>query len=409
MKLLFIHNTLPGQFEHLMRALARDPRNEVVGIGQEFLSPAPLFGVRVETYTRTAPVKRKADEFLCSNEEAIGNGLAVAAKLGELKRSGFVPDIAIAHLGWGESIYFKDIYPTTPLLGYCEFYHRARAADADFDPTFPLGLNDLFRIRTANAAKLLGLVGMDLGVSPTAWQKSLFPPEFQRKIAVVHEGVDISRYRPDPQALFRLPDGRTLSRADPVVTYAARSLEPYRGFPQFLRAAAELCRRRRDCQIVIAGGDGPSYGPAHDRNSLLQERPIDRTRVHFVGPLPPDDYVKLLQVSSVHVYLTVPFVLSWSLLEAMAVGCVVVGSDTPPVREIVRHGVNGLLADFFSVRQIVDMVERVLDHPQREWELGLRARADVVASFDHRQAVRRYRELIAGLLSSQRRGQGVTG
>jgi glycosyltransferase involved in cell wall biosynthesis len=412
MKLLFIHKNLPGQFEHLIRSLILDRRHEVVCICQNFTPQQyPLFGLRVETYNKPAPSEGALPGFLFSSEESVGNGLAVAGKLTELSLSGFVPDIAIAHLGWGESLYFKDIYPNTPLVGYCEFYYHARGVDADFDPEFPLALNDIFRIRTANATKLLGLVGMDIGVSPTQWQRSLFPPEFQRKIMVIHEGVDIERIKPDPSAVLHLPNGVTLSREQPVVTYATRNLEPYRGFHIFIRAVAELCRRRRDCHIVIAGGDEVSYSAFSHRETyrekMLREVEIDPDRVHFVGRLPFDDYLKLLQISSAHIYLTVPFVLSWSLLEAMAAGCVIIGSDTAPVREVVKHGYNGLLADFFSPKEIADRVERVLDHPSREQALGLQARADIFNSFDVAQSVHRYRELIDRLLSNNRYTQGA--
>lgn len=403
MKFLFIHKHLPGQFEHLIRSLASDPRNEVVCIGQE-LQPqrSPLPGPRIMLYQKPEIAGGALRDFLRNFEAAVGNGLSVAAKLMELRRTGFVPDIAFAHLGWGESLYFKDIFSDTPLVGYCEFYYHARGVDADFDPDFPLSLNDVFRIRTINAAGLLGLSDIDLGVSPTEWQRSLFPSEFQRKITVIHEGIYTACIRPDSGASFQLPDGSELRPGQPVVTYATRNLEPYRGFHVFLRTVAELSRRRQDCRFVIAGGDEVSYSSVPKgetyRQRLLREVEIDPNRVHFVGRLPFDDYLKLLQVSAVHVYLTVPFVLSWSLLEAMSSGCVIVGSDTAPVRELLRHGQNGLLADFFSHREIADMVERVLDHPNREKELGLRARRDVINDYDVAQSLGKYRDLIDRLL-----------
>jgi glycosyltransferase involved in cell wall biosynthesis len=406
MKYLFIHKHLPGQFEHVLRSLSSDPRNEVVCIGQEYKpQQSTLQAPRVLIYQPPAMAGGAFREFLRNFEEAVGNGLAVAAKLKDLSRAGFVPDIAFAHLGWGESLYFKDIFPDTPLIGYCEFYHHAQGADAGFDPEFPMGLNDTFRIRTMNAAKLLGLAGIDIGVSPTLWQRSLFPAEFQRKITVIHEGVDTARIRPDPAATFRLPNGAVLGREQTVVTYATRNLEPYRGFHVFMRAVAELSRRRRDCQFVIAGGDEVSYSAVASggtyREKLLREVEIDPRRVHFVGRLPFEDYLRLLQISTVHVYLTVPFVLSWSLLEAMSAGCVIVASDTAPVREVLRHGHNGLLADFFSPREIADMVERVLNHPGREKDLGSRARADIIGDYDAAQSGERYRKLIDRLLSNR--------
>lgn len=405
MKFLFIHKYLPGQFEHFIRSLSANPRNQVVCIGQEFTPqrvplPAPTMQYRMPEVAHGA-----LSDFLRSFELAVSHGLTVAAKLSELRRTGFVPDIAFAHLGWGEPLYFRDLFPDTLLVGYCEFYYHARGVDADFDPDFPLNLSDVFRIRTMNASALLSLSDMDLGVSPTLWQRSLFPPEFQKKITVIHEGIDTARIRPDPDASFRLSDGTELRPGQPIVTYATRNLEPYRGFHVYMRAVAELARRRQDCRFVIAGGDEVSYSAAPReecyRQKMLREVEIDPARVHFVGRLPFDDYLKLLQVSAVHVYLTVPFVLSWSLLEAMSAGCVIVGSDTAPVREVLRHGQNGLLADFFSHREIADMVERVLDDPQGEKELGLRARADVVNGYDMARSVESYHELVDRLLCNR--------
>jgi glycosyltransferase involved in cell wall biosynthesis len=405
MKVLFIHKHMPGQFEHLLRALAADSRHEVVCIGQAYTPQRPIAPTpRVQAYRSPAVAGSAFQGLLRSFEEAVGNGLAVAAKLRELAGSGFVPDIAIAHLGWGEALYFKDVFPDTPLLGFCEFYHHARGVDADFDPEFPLGHNDTFRIRTMNAAKLVQLTGMDLGVSPTLFQRSLFPAEFRRKITVIHEGVDTSLIRPRPDASYRLSDGTVLRRGEPVVTYATRNLEPYRGFHVFARAAAELCRRRQDCRIVIAGADEVSYSAVPSRGTyrqrMLREVDLDPRRVHFVGRLAFEEYVALLQVSAVHVYLTVPFVLSWSLLEAMSAGCVIVASDTAPVREVLRHEENALLVDFFSHRGIAAMVERVLEHPQRLRDLGQKARLDVVRDYDARLAVVRYWGLIERLAAN---------
>lgn len=411
MNLLFIHKKSPGQFEHLIRALSRERHHALTVICQNFApQQGSLPGVRVETYEPAAHGVA-AWHPLATNGEAVANGLAVAAKLQDLKSSGFVPDLVFAHLGWGESIYFKDVFPACPLVGYCEFYHHPRGVDADFDPEYPLAPDDVFRIRTANAAKLLGLVGMDMGVSPTRWQRGLFPPEFQRKITVIHEGVDTARIKPDPEARFRLPNGLEVGRNEPIVTFATRNLEPYRGFHVFMRAVAEIKKRRKDCRFIIAGADEVSYGAAVSgesyRDHMLRELKLYSDGVHFVGYLPFQEYIKLLQVSRVHVYLTVPFVLSWSLLEAMAAACVIVGSDTAPVREVLRHGRNGLLADFFSPRQIADQIESVLDHPQHRQDLGRVARADVVDSFDLGRSLGRYRELIENLHCNQRYMRGA--
>jgi glycosyltransferase involved in cell wall biosynthesis len=407
MRYLFIHKQLPGQFEGLIKSLLDDPNNAVVGIGQEFQPLRySLLRLGLETYELADIASPGQHPTLRVCADDIAHGLSVAEVLNRLRQDGYVPDLAVAHLGWGEATYFKDIFPDTPLLGYCEFFYRARGADVDFDPSFPLTREEEFRIRSANAVKMLGLESMDVGVTPTRWQKSLFPAEYQSKIRVIHEGVDVDWLRPDADARFRLPSGRLLTRADRVVTFATRNLEPYRGIETLLRAVALLCRRRQDCQFVIAGGDGISYGAPslgqNCRQRLSAELGLDSERVHFVGHLPYRDYLSLLQVSSAHVYLTVPFVLSWSMLEAMAAGCVVIGSDTAPVREVLRHGHNGLLVDFFSPDDVAATVNHVLENPARVQSLGQQARADIVARYSRDHALREYSTLMQGLLGRTR-------
>jgi glycosyltransferase involved in cell wall biosynthesis len=243
--------------------------------------------------------------------------------------------------------------------------------DVGFDPEFASIFNDPSRLRARNAINLLAFQAADWGHSATAWQRGLYPPEMQTRISVLHEGVDTELARPRPDARFKLPaSGKVLTRRDEVITYVARNLEPYRGFHVFMRALPQLLRRRKSAQVVIVGGDGVSYGtppPPRStfRETMLQElgAKLDLSRVHFVGMLEYRDYLTLLQVSSVHVYLTYPFVLSWSFLEAMACGCLIVGSATPPVLEVLRDGSNGLTVDFFAHKHLASRIEFALDHP----------------------------------------------
>ena len=231
------------------------------------------------------------------------------------------------------------------------FFYHSNGADTNFDPEFPNSLDDVLRIRTKNSINLLNLQASDAGVSPTQWQKSLYPSEFQSKISVIHEGINADIAKPNSKAVFTLLNGQKITTKDKVVTYVARNLEPYRGFHQFISALPEICQRQPDCHVLIVGGDDISYGRKHDgglsyREKLMQELSFDQNRVHFLGKLPYADYLSVLQISSAHVYLTVPFVLSWSMLEAMAVECVVIASNTAPVSEVINSK-NGLLVDFF--------------------------------------------------------------
>ncbi|MFM8442014.1 MAG: glycosyltransferase [Methylococcus sp.] len=401
-----IHKHLPGQFEHLIRAVLDNPNNEVLGIGQSFAPQLhTLFGLDVEIYYPVSIVDHALHDCLYSHAENIGNGLAVANVLTRLKQDGYAPDICFAHIAWGEVLYFKDIYPDVPLVGYCEFYYHAVGVDADFDPNFPLTQNDTYKIRSANAALLLSLASIDVGISPTQWQKSLFPKEFHHKIRVIHEGLDLSEFKLESDATLQIPNGVSLSRKDRVVTYATRNLEPYRGFHVFMRAISEICEKQPNCHIVIAGGDDISYGQPirHGtyREHLLSDLGIDSSRVHFMGRLPRSDYLKLLYVTSAHIYLTVPFVLSWSMLEAMAMGCPIVASDTPPVREFLQHERNALLVDFFSPEEIAQSVIQLLDDAKLSKQLGDNARHDAIHGANSKIAIRKYFNLINRLLHGE--------
>jgi glycosyltransferase involved in cell wall biosynthesis len=308
---------------------------------------------------------------------AVQRGRAVAAGAMQLRRSGFSPDVVFAHLGWGEALFLKDIFPEAKLLLYCEFFYRARGADMGFDPEFAPSAGSIARLRVMNAPLLMALDAADLGMAPTQWQRRQFPSVYRSRIPVVHDGIDTDVAVPgrDPE--------------EELVTFVARNLEPYRGFHVFMRAIPEIQRRRPKARIVIVGGDEVSYGvrlqPGETyRQRLLRELDgrIDLSRVHFPGRIGYGAYLDLLRRSAVHVYLTYPFVLSWSLLEAMACGCLVVGSRTPPVQEVIRDGVNGLLVDFFSTEEIAARIDDALARQQELAPLRAAARRTVVERYD---------------------------
>ncbi|MGH8602474.1 MAG: glycosyltransferase family 4 protein [Gammaproteobacteria bacterium] len=402
MKALFIHQNFPGQFKHLACHMATDPANQIVAVMREYapgLKDAAYDRFARQAYRPARAPTPNIHHYVYNIEASVLNGQAVARLLHGLKRKGFTPDVTFAHVGWGEALYFKDVFPDRPLIGYCEFYYRARSVDADFDPEFPITEDDHLRIRTRNAVTLLSLDACDKGVSPTNWQKGLFPREYQNKIALIHDGIDVDTAVPNPRATFTLRNGLVLQKDMEIVTFTARNLEPYRGFHVFMRAVEQICRRRPNCHVVISGGDDVSYSarlPEQQtyREKMLGEVSIDPNRVHFIGFLPYADHLNLLQVSTAHVYLTVPFVLSWSLMEAMATECVVIGSDTPPVREVLHHGKNGLLVDFFSPEAIADAVDAAFSHPRRMAHLGAAARRSVAKKYHVNDALVEYRELI---------------
>jgi glycosyltransferase involved in cell wall biosynthesis len=266
-------------------------------------------------------------------------------------------------------------------------------------------LDDVLRIRSKNTNHLLSLEAVDAGICPTQWQKSTHPQEFQYKLHLIHEGIYTDVAKPNSAAQYKLPNGTTLTAKDEVITYVGRNLEPYRGFHQLMRAAELICQRRPKAQILIIGGDDISYGrqlPKGEtwRQRMLKEVDIDESQVHFLGKVPYQQYLQALQISSAHIYLTVPFVLSWSMLEAMAAGCAVIGSNTAPVIEVIKHSKNGLLVDFFSPTEIADAVDKLLDNPKKYQKMRQAARKSIVDHHTIEQGIKQYINLFDAVLKS---------
>ena len=386
MRILFVHQNFPGQYAHLLAHYASDPANEIVFLTRR--ANAPFAGIRKLVYRLSREANPKTHFYVRSIEGAVLHGQAVARVALRLKNEGFVPDVILGHNAWGETLYLKDVFPDAPLLAYFEYYYRASGGDIGFDPEFPETLDVRLRVRTLNAVNLMGLEAADRGQTATEWQHSTYPKRYRDMITVGHEGIDTERVKPDREAKLILPEGREFMRADEVVTYVARNLEPYRGFHIFMRALPEILRRRPKAHAVIIGGDEVSYGRNAGngrtwRQTMLAEvgAKLDLSRVHFLGRVPYATFVNALQVSSAHVYLTYPFVLSWSMLDAMAAGCVVIASSTAPVKEVIRDGENGLLFDFFDTKAIAEKVESVLGEPKRYESLGARAREAIEERF----------------------------
>ena len=330
-------------------------------------------------------------------------GIRAAEAMEGIRQRQGAPDVIIGHVGWGSLLFSKDVFPSTPALGYCEFYYRAAGADVGFDARAPVRFDDVIRLKARNFAQDSTLLGLDAGISPTQWQRAGYPQALAQRIAVVHDGIDTAFCRPDGDATFVLPDGRVLKPGDPVVTYAARNLEPYRGFPQFMHAAARLSRQDSRVMFVVAGADGAAYGPNPSdgrswRQTLLDETGIDPSRIVFVGSLPHAELIRLFQVSAAHVYLTFPFVLSWSMLEAMASGVLLIGSATPPVEEFVTDGVNGFLTPFFDVDLLVERLAVALTAGSKLTPLRVAARETTLARANLAACLRHQSHLLGKLL-----------
>lgn len=395
MRVLFVHKVFPGQYAHLARVLAAERGNEVVFLHAE--GEDEIANVRKVRIAATRKAAAETHHYVQGLESAVLQGQAAYRAASELARSGFRPDVICAHAGFGPGLYLKDVFPGVPVLGYFEWFYRAHDADADFLDRAAVTADEALRIRTRNAEILLELTNCDHGLCPTAFQRDQFPPELRDKLTVLHDGVDTRYFAPLPSALAGAPADAE------IVTYATRGLEPYRGFPQFMEALALLQARRKRLHAVVVGADETNYGrpPAngggHRAETLAAIPTLDHARVHFRGFLPPAEYRDVLRASQVHVYLTVPFVLSWSLLDAMATGCAIVGSDTTPVREVLRDGETGLLADMRSPPAVAAAIERFLDDRDLAARLGSAARQHVVEHYALEKLLPRQRELVASL------------
>ena len=397
MRLLVVHQNFPGQFGHLIREWSSRRGWDVRGLGRDSAPGLPGF----EGLSRYRLHRKGATgqhPYLRQMEAATLHGQAVAREMLRLRKQGFVPDAILAHPGWGETLYAKDVYPDARLVHYCEWYYHADGADLGFDPEFPITFDDRARIRTWNALHALNLTQCDAAVTPTQWQRDRHPRLFRQKITVQHEGIATEGLTPDPAATVTTQSGVTLRAGDPVITYVARNLEPYRGFHVFMRALAAIQQSNKRCHAVIVGGDDVSYGksPAPGtswREFMLRSVALDPARTHFLGRVPRECFVRVLQVSAAHVYLTYPFVLSWSLLEAMSCGAPIVASRTAPVREVIHDPSLARLVDFFDVQALAAAVLETLDDPAAARTMGELGRRSA-QRFSQRAAVPCYDGLL---------------
>jgi glycosyltransferase involved in cell wall biosynthesis len=406
MKILFLHPNMPGQYKHLARYFGAQKDTECVFITKH--KTAKIKGVSRITYGLKRDASPKTHRYLIGSERAILNGQTVWRAAHALReKKGFVPDIICAHPGWGDALFIKDLFPDTPLLSFFEFYYRAHGADVGFDPNHQPDADDLARLRVKNITNLLSLEAADFGICPTAWQTALHPKAYQHKLCTLHDGVDTDIAKPNADAVFTLPNGkRSFKKGDEIITYIARNFEPYRGFPTFMKAAEILQKARPNAHIIAVGADGVSYGKQPPkgqtyRQMLMKQVKLDTSRIHFVGLLPYNELIKLFQVSAAHIYLTKPFVLSWSMLEAMACGAPLVASNTPPVTEVMTHEKDGLLVDFFEAEDVAQQVIRLLEDPKLAKALGKQAVKTVAQKFALKDVLPLHVKLIESIAHKQ--------
>lgn len=396
MKILFIHQNFPGQFKHLAVELARQG-HEVKALTLRVKERTRWNGVDILPYALQKRSEQRTHPWVLDLDSKVTRAESCYRAARMLRDQGYAPDVIIAHHGWGEAMFLRDVWPAARMGLYCELYHLTDYPHAGFDPEFPVPdeMDAEIRIRLKNLNNHLHFEAAQAGISPTHFQADTFPQPFRDKITVVHDGINTDMLQRRDDVRFEIEGGPVLTREDEVVTFVNRNLEPYRGYHVFMRALPRLLRERPHAQVVVVGGDGVSYGARPPKGQTWKQIYIDEVRdripdadwarVHFLGRIPYDRFVRLLQVGRVHLYLTYPFVLSWSLFESMSCEAAIVASATAPVQEALTHDVTARLVDFFDGDALVDQAIDLLEDSAARDRLGRAARAHVRDTYDLRR------------------------
>ena len=392
MNILLIHQNYPGQFKHLGPALAQ-LGHRVVAMTMKVTEPGLRDGVQIVPYRPSRGTTNGIHPWVGDFETKVIRGEACLHAAMKLNDEGFEPDAIVAHHGWGESLLLKELWPKSSMGIYCEFYYHAQGADVGFDSEFPLpDLAERCRLRLRNLNNMVHFEIASRGISPTHWQASTFPEHFRGKIDAIHDGIDTNTLVPNPHIAMKLAEDIHIHKGDEVITFVNRNLEPYRGYHTFMRALPKILGERPNARVLIVGGDDVSYGARPQNGQSWREIYWNealpkmteqmRSRVHFLGHVSYEQFVAVLQISSVHVYLTYPFVLSWSLLEAMSVGCAIVASDTQPLKEVIVHNETGLMVSFFEPEKLAKEVCCLLADSALRDRLGRNAREFARKTYD---------------------------
>ena len=375
--------------KHLSMALHKRG-DEVISIGgPESATKAPWKLIRYKKLISDIP--QACSALGLDSVDKLLRAETVGTIMNDLRKTNWIPDIIIGHSGWGELIAVKDIFPNVPVLHYLEFFYKTNVGDLNFDPEFKEHKwLDQTKLRIMQTWQLQALHDLDTVLMPTHFQAQTIPSIYQNKCEVIHEGIDTETIGPLDNRYISLKKANlTLRKGDEVVSFVNRSLEPTRGFHVFMRALPKLQKLRPKAQIIIVGSEEVSYSqpPQGDeswKEAMLKELSgeLDLKRIHFVGKIEHNILHEIFRICSCHVYLTYPFVLSWSLLEAMSCEAVVIGSKTPPVEEVIEHQVNGLLVDFFDTNKLAETIEKVLKSPKKYKKLGKKARKTIQQRYD---------------------------
>lgn len=398
MQILFVHQNFPGQYRNLVQHFAAAPEWECYAIGEREnvkrqLYYIPKSGLNLLGYDEPKKVPSGLHGAAKEFTEQLNRAQSIATVLLRQKKNGLNPDVICAHPGWGEGLYLREIFPRAKLLYFFEFFFSPEGPLVDFDPAYPSNIGEKLNFRAKNATNFISLNVADAGICPTSWQWQTYPGEYHHKLRIIHDGINTGVAKPNPGAELVFPNSarpeQKFTRADEIVTFSVRNLEPSRGFHRYMRALPRLQKARPNAQFLIVGGDESSYVKGHPsgrpwREVLLEEvgAELDMSRILFLGRVPYQTLLDLFSISSLHIYMTIPFVLSWSVMEAMACGATVLGSSTGPVNEVIEDGVNGFLFDYFSEDELVEKACGLLENAALRKATGERARASIIERYD---------------------------
>lgn len=399
-KILFVHTNFPAQFGFLGQRLAEAGWQTSFATARKGVK-SRIFKM-IEFEDGRAPT-HGLHPYLVNTERAVIKGQMAARAFLAARREGFAPDIVMAHSGWGAGLFAKDLWPSTVFIPYLEWWYNYPPVDSSFLNGFTDDVDDRLRQRIRNTPLATDIVTADAALAPTRYQAAQFPDKLRQFITVIHDGVDTVTHAPAatrPESIGALD----LTQMPEIVTYATRGMEPQRGFPEFMRALEILQKARPQLHALIVGEDRVAYGrklPEGEswKSRMLAECDLDQSRVHFTGHLPRADYLRVLQASDVHVYLTVPFVLSWSMLEAMSAGCTLVAADVDPVREFAVDGETARLVDFHSPAAIAESVAGLLEDRETARRLSAAARAHIVENYPLDRVFAEKKAWLEGLLA----------
>ena len=381
MRILFLHQSFPGPFRHLVACLGARPEMEVVFLSEHSRRESQLPGVRHLTLP-VMPAPTLADRVEREAVHLLRCGSRFANALLKLKAQDFEPDIVYEHPRRGCGFFVSDIFPEAFHVTHAEWYFTKGENFTFFSRERTRPAVEFAQNRIRNLAQLNALTDCHAAVTTTEWQKNQYPEWARGRIHVMPEGVDTDFFSPCYGDSFCV-DGCDLSAVTELVTFSGRGVEPFRGFPQFYAALPRLLAARPECHVVIMAAERAGNAQEQEEfERLRSETPLDPRRVHFVGFRPYEEYRQLLRASSAHVYFTAPFALSSGLFEAMSCGCLLVGSDTAPVREVLRHGENGFLCDFWEHDLLADILTELLARKELMYSVRDAARKTMLEHHD---------------------------